>query len=78
MVQRLLVPSYSCPMHQHIDEEEPSSCPICNMNLVPTTRELEWFCPDEPELTSRLPDGEYAAAVTVERLSSGEAFASSH
>ena len=48
-------------MHQHIDEEESGSCPICRMNLVPTTRELEWFCADRPELTSNVagecPDG---------------------
>jgi len=55
MVQRLLAPSYSCPMHQHIDEDGEGACPICGMNLVPTTRELQWFCPDDPRVLSEAP-----------------------
>lgn len=55
MVQRILISSYSCPMHQHIDEDHEGKCPICSMNLAPTTRELQWFCPDNPEILNAMP-----------------------
>jgi hypothetical protein len=42
-------------MHQHIDQDHEGKCPICSMNLAPTTRELQWFCPDNPEILSAEP-----------------------
>jgi len=61
MVKRILISSYACPMHQQIHEDHEGKCPICDMNLAPTTRELQWFCPDSPEIVSaepgQCPDG---------------------
>ena len=55
MVERALVSSYSCPMHLNIDEVNEGKCPICRMGLVSTVRELQWFCPDSPQLVSSVP-----------------------
>ncbi|WP_181304930.1 efflux RND transporter periplasmic adaptor subunit [Rufibacter sp. XAAS-G3-1] len=31
--------TYTCPMHPQIVEDEPGSCPICNMDLVPVKKQ---------------------------------------
>ncbi len=33
--QKHLDPKYTCPMHPQIIQDEPGSCPICGMDLVP-------------------------------------------
>ncbi len=37
--QKHLDPKYTCPMHPQIVKDEPGSCPICGMGLVPMTPE---------------------------------------
>ena len=37
--QKHLDPTYTCPMHPQIIKDEPGSCPICGMDLVPMTPE---------------------------------------
>ncbi len=59
----------TCPMHPEVVEEEPVPCPICNMKLVPLSREDEksqpriseketaklWTCPMHPEVVEKEP-----------------------
>jgi hypothetical protein len=48
-------------MHPAIDEEAEGACPICRMNLVRTTREVQWRCSGRPDIVSSTaglcPDG---------------------
>ena len=57
---------YTCGMHPHVIQDEPGTCPICGMNLVPvggTTPEpssderqvLYWRAPMDPSYTSDEP-----------------------
>ncbi len=39
--QKHLDPKYTCPMHPQIIQDEPGSCPICGMDLVPMELEAE-------------------------------------
>jgi Cu(I)/Ag(I) efflux system membrane fusion protein len=39
--QKHLDPKYTCPMHPQIIQDEPGSCPICGMDLVPMEVEAE-------------------------------------
>jgi hypothetical protein len=39
-------------MHAHIEDDEAGESPICNMNLVSTVRELQFYCEDHPETVS--------------------------
>jgi Cu(I)/Ag(I) efflux system membrane fusion protein len=56
--QKHLDPKYTCPMHPQIVKDEPGSCPICGMDLVPMT----------PEQTAALASGvvEVKISPTVE------------
>jgi Cu(I)/Ag(I) efflux system membrane fusion protein len=58
-------PSYVCPMHPQIIRDEPGSCPICGMDLVPVQQEgedssgerkvLYYRHPHNPTITSDTP-----------------------
>lgn len=34
---------YTCPMHPHIEQDHPGTCPICKMDLVPKERPAEYI-----------------------------------
>ena len=51
--------TWTCPMHPEVIRDEPGSCPICGMDLVPVEVEQEavapetdavWICPDHPDV----------------------------
>jgi RND family efflux transporter MFP subunit len=62
---------WTCPMHPQILQEEPGSCPICGMDLVPVEREADeaepraaaadhgqeelWTCPMHPQILQEEP-----------------------
>ena len=62
---RHLDPKYVCPMHPQIVRDEPGSCPICGMTLVPVEAEasepqgerkiLYYRHPHKPQITSPVP-----------------------
>jgi multidrug efflux pump subunit AcrA (membrane-fusion protein) len=52
---------YTCPMHPQIIEEEPGTCPICKMDLVPVKQEAAE--PDAPKTTIAVASG------TVQKMS---------
>jgi hypothetical protein len=48
-------------MHPAVDEDAEGRCPFCGMKLSRTTREVQWFCTERPDIVSatagRCPDG---------------------
>lgn len=47
--------TYTCPMHPQIAEDEPGSCPVCGMDLVPVKKQAaeetaasSYTCPMHP------------------------------
>jgi Cu(I)/Ag(I) efflux system membrane fusion protein/cobalt-zinc-cadmium efflux system membrane fusion protein len=58
---------WTCPMHPEVIQDEPGSCPICNMDLVPleieadatrSTVDAVWACPDHPDVIRESAPGE--------------------
>ncbi len=46
-----LNPKYVCPMHPQIIRDEPTSCPICGMDLVPVEQEADGDSTEGPVVT---------------------------
>jgi FtsP/CotA-like multicopper oxidase with cupredoxin domain len=47
--------AYTCPMHPEIVSDEPGSCPICGMRLMPVAAPTSYVCPMHPEVTAEAP-----------------------
>jgi hypothetical protein len=40
----------TCPMHPDVVEEQPGTCPVCQMKLVPVRLQSVWSCPLHPAI----------------------------
>ncbi|WP_210489931.1 efflux RND transporter periplasmic adaptor subunit [Rufibacter aurantiacus] len=54
--------TYTCPMHPQIVEDEPGSCPVCGMDLVPVQKQKteaktasSYTCPMHPQIVEDKP-----------------------
>jgi len=49
--------AWTCPMHPEIVRDQPGTCPVCGMKLVPAeaTAPAAWTCPMHPEIVRDAP-----------------------